>query len=303
MTRKKNAAASVKQRLLNLSMKTGEDFQLLLTRYAVERLLFRLAVSEHANSFVLKGAMLFALWTGEMHRPTRDVDLLGFGENSNERLTNVFRALCVGDAGDDGLVFDPDTVSVEPIREEDAYGGRRVTFVATLAQARVTLQVDIGFGDVITPAAEAVEYPTLLGTESPKLRAYPKETVVAEKVEAMVKLGLANSRMKDFYDLLVLARTFSFDGTRVRDAIAATFLRRGTAVPAAPPVALTQALAMDDAKQKQWNAFVRRSGLAKTAGELAEVVIELSAFVLPPLLAAGAANKFDARWFSNGPWQ
>jgi len=303
MTQKKNAAASVKQRLLNVGKRTGEDFQLLLTRYAIERLLFRLGASEHAKSFVLKGAMLFALWTGEMHRPTRDVDLLGFGENSDERLASVFRALCAEENADDGLVFEPDSVAVEQIREEDEYGGRRVTFTVKLGQARVTLQVDVGFGDAITPAAETVEYPTLLGMEPPKLRAYPKETVVAEKVEAMVKLGLANSRMKDFYDLLVLSRTFPFEGKRVRDAIAATFKRRGTDVPATPPVALTEAYVADDAKLKQWKAFVRRSSLEKRVGELSEVVAELSLFVLPPLLAAAETKTFEGTWAAKGPWK
>ena len=303
MTQKKNAAASVKQRLLNVGKKTGEDFQLLLTRYAIERLLFRLGASEHAKSFVLKGAMLFALWTGELHRPTRDVDLLGFGENSDERLASVFRALCAEEIADDGLVFEPGSVAVEQIREEDEYGGRRVTFTVKLGQARVTLQVDVGFGDAITPAAETVEYPTLLGMEPPKLRAYPKETVVAEKVEAMVKLGLANSRMKDFYDLLVLSRTFPFEGRRVRDAIAATFKRRGTDVPAAPPVALTEEYVADDAKLKQWKAFVRRSSLEKRVGELSEVIAELSLFVLPPLLAAAETKTFEGAWAAKGPWK
>lgn len=303
MTQKKNAAASVKQRLLNVGKKTGEDFQLLLTRYAIERLLFRVGASEHANSFVLKGAMLFALWTGEMHRPTRDVDFLGFGENSDERLAAVFRALCAEENADDGLAFEPDSVAVEQIREEDEYGGRRVTFTVKLGQARVTLQVDVGFGDAITPAAEAVEYPTLLGMEPPKLRAYPKETVVAEKVEAMVKLGLANSRMKDFYDLLVLSRTFPFEGRQVRDAIAATFKRRGTPVPPPPPVALTEDFGKDDSKQKQWKAFVRRSSLEKRVGELSEVVAELSLFVLPPLSAASKNEKFFESWQPTGPWR
>ena len=302
MTPKKNAAASVKQRLLSIGKKSGENFQLLLTRYAVERLLSRLAHSEHANSFVLKGAMLFALWTGEMHRPTRDVDFLGFGENSDARLATVLRALCTGENADDGLVFDQNSVAVEQIREADEYGGRRVTFVVTLGQAQVTLQVDVGFGDAITPAAESVEYPSLLGMEPPKLRAYPKQTVVAEKVEAMVKLGLANSRMKDFYDLLVLSRTFAFEGQRVRDAIAATFKRRGTAIPTTPPVALTEDFARDDSKQKQWKAFVRRSGLEKRVGELSEVVVELSRFVLPPLSATSRGSVFGGAWPRNGPW-
>jgi len=303
MTQKKNAAASVKQRLLNIGKKTGEDFQLLLTRYAIERLLFRLGSSEHQNSFVLKGAMLFALWTGEMHRPTRDVDFLGFGENSDERLANVFRTLCAVEDAEDGLVFDSASVAVEQIREEDQYGGRRVTFSVTLGQARVALQVDIGFGDAITPAADMVEYPTLLGMEPPKLRAYPKETVVAEKVEAMVKLGLANSRMKDFYDLLVLSRTFAFDGTQVRDAIAATFKRRGTLLPTAIPVALTEEFAKDDSKQKQWKAFVRRSGLEKRVGELKEVVAELLVFVGPPLTAVASGVAFAEAWQPMASWK
>lgn len=303
MTQKKNAAASVKQRLLNVGKRTKEDFQLLLTRYAIERTLYRLGASEHANSFVLKGAMLFALWTGEMHRPTRDVDLLGFGENSDERLAAVFKALCAVAIEDDGLAFDADSVAVQPIREEDEYGGRRVTFVVRLAQARVTLQVDVGFGDAITPAAETVDYPTLLGMESPKLRAYPRETVVAEKVEAMVKLGLTNSRMKDFYDLLVLSRTFPFDGAKVSAAIAATFTRRGTAIPAEPPVALTEAFAGDDSKRKQWQAFVRRSGLEERVGELGEVVTELSGFLLPLLSAASTSKAFDGVWQPMGPWR
>ncbi len=246
--------------------------------------------------------MLFALWTGEMHRPTRDVDFLGFGENSDARLTEVFRALCDGDSGDDGLVFDPNSVSVEQIREEDEYGGRRVTFQATLGPARVSLQVDVGFGDAITPGAEAVEYPTLLGMEPPRLRAYPKETVVAEKIEAMVKLGLANSRMKDFYDLLVLSGMLPFEGARVRDAITATFRRRETVIPATAPIALTKAFATDDAKQKQWKAFVRRSGLGQRVGELSEVVIELEGFVLPPLDAARGTNTFDAVWDPGRGW-
>jgi predicted nucleotidyltransferase component of viral defense system len=304
MTPKKNAAASVRQRLLNSSKQTGEDFQLLITRYAIERLLYRLSTSDHATSFVLKGAMLFALWTGEMHRPTRDLDFLGFGENSDERLTSVFTTLCSIAAPDDGLVFHIPTMSVEPIREEDEYGGRRVTVEVSLGQAKIKLQVDVGFGDAITPAAELVEYPTILGMDAPRLRAYPKETVIAEKVEAMVKLGQGNSRMKDFYDLLVLSRTFTFEGVNVRAAMAATFQRRGTTVPAGTPVGLSDMFAQDDSKKKQWKSFVRRSGLEKQVGELREVLTELTAFVLPPLLAAATlTDKFDKRWHPGGPWE
>lgn len=298
----RNVAHSVRQRLLNLSKKSGEDFQLLLTRYAVERLLYRLARSAHRDSFVLKGAMLFALWTGEMHRPTRDLDLLGFGDAGAARLTDVFRSLCGLAVEDDGLSFDAATVAVEAIREDQEYGGQRVKFDARLGQARITLQVDVGFGDAITPGAEEVEYPTLLGMDPPRLRAYPKETVVAEKVEAMVQLGIANSRMKDFYDLLVMARTFSFEGETLRRAIEATFARRGTVLPSEPPVALTAVFATDDSKAKQWKAFCKRSGLEKGAGELGVMVTELSAFLLPVLHSSQRGEPFSSTWDAGGPW-
>jgi hypothetical protein len=298
----KNVAASVRQRLLNLSRKTGEDFQLLLTRYAVERLLYRLAESEYAPRFVLKGAMLFALWTGATHRPTRDLDLLGFGGGSAGELANVFRTLCSAVVADDGLMFSADSVHVEPIREEQEYGGQRVTMVVRLGSARVELRVDVGFGDAITPGPEPVTYPAILGMDPPRLRAYPRETVVAEKLEAMVKLGLTNSRMKDFYDLAILARTFPFTGPILRDAIAATFTRRGTEIPATTPVALTETFAGDETKQKQWQAFLKRSGLAEKAGDLSRIIVELAAFLGPPLAAAAQRVEFTLSWKAGGPW-
>ncbi|RUL81699.1 nucleotidyl transferase AbiEii/AbiGii toxin family protein [Tautonia sociabilis] len=298
---RKNVPASVKQRLLNLSRRTGEDFQLLLTRYAVERLLFRLSASEHREGFVLKGAMLFALWTGEFHRPTRDLDLLGFGDPGADRLKRVFAELCRAAVADDGLGFDEGAVSVEPIREDQEYGGQRVGLVATLGQARIDLQIDVGFGDAITPGAEDVEFPTLLGMEAPRLRAYPKETVVAEKLEALVKLGLANSRMKDFYDLVVMARTFAFRGELLCEAISRTFARRGTGLPGETPVALTEAFARDEGKQKQWAAFRKRSGLAD-AGELEEVVKALKAFLQPVLRSAERGEPYRHSWAPGGGW-
>jgi len=298
---KKNVPASVKARLLNLSRETGEDFQQLLTRYAVERLLQRLSVSEYRADFVLKGAMLFALWTGQLHRPTRDLDLLGFGDPEGERLREIFARLCAVDVEDDGLRFDEGSVTVEPIREEQEYGGQRVRLIARLGQARADVQVDVGFGDAITPPAEEVEFPTLLGMESPRLRAYPKETVVAEKLEALVKLGLANSRMKDFYDLLVIAQTFPFEGELLRIAVANTFGRRGTELPTGTPVGLSDAFATDDSKRKQWNAFLNRSGLTE-AGELGEVVRRLSAFLLPVLEHTARDEPFPSAWKSGMGW-
>jgi predicted nucleotidyltransferase component of viral defense system len=299
----KNVAASVRQRLLNLSRKTGEEFQLLLTRYAIERLLFRLCQSEHAGRFVLKGALLFPLWTGALHRPTRDLDLLGYGENSEQVLSAVFRAVCQESAADDGLVFHPDTVRVGPIRDDQEYGGQRVLMQATLANARIDLQIDVGFGDAITPTAETVTYPSLLGMEAPRLRAYPRETVVAEKLEAIVQLGIANSRMKDFFDVLLLARKFAFAGPILRQAILATFGRRGTALPVAIPVGLSEAFADNPVKQQQWNAFRIRSGLTETHDHLRDVVSALATFLVPPMDTAAKAADFPQTWKPGGPWQ
>jgi predicted nucleotidyltransferase component of viral defense system len=223
-----NIGASVRARLLGLARHRGDDFQLLLTRYANERLLYRLGKSHHGSRFVLKGAALFTLWTGKPHRATRDVDLLGFGDPSVPHVRSVLTEVLSLDVGDDGVAFDVGSLEVGPIREEQEYGGVRAIVVARLASARVRLQIDIGFGDAITPAAVEVEFPTLLDFPPPRLRAYPPATVVAEKLEAMVQLGIANSRMKDFYDIVVLSRMFEFDGQLLVQAIRATFERRKT---------------------------------------------------------------------------
>jgi Nucleotidyl transferase AbiEii toxin, Type IV TA system len=238
-----------------------------------------------------------------MHRPTRDLDLLGFGDPGAERLKAVFTALCGIDVPADGLTFDADSVRVETIREEQEYGGQRVRLDVSLEQARIDLQVDVGFGDAITPAAVTVSYPTLLETELPELRAYPKETVVAEKLEAMVKLGMANTRMKDFFDVLFLARTFAFDGGTLRDAIAATFARRGTSLSEGTPVALTDAFSQDEAKRKQWAAFAKRSGLPDNLPGLDVVVAELALFLAEPLVAVSSGERFNLSWPPRGPWK
>ena len=227
----KDMGTSVRARLLNLAAARGEDFQLVLTRYANERLLHRLARSRHGGRFVLKGATLFTLWTGEPHRVTRDVDLLGFGDPSEAHIRSVFAEVLAVDVDDDGVRFDASSLEVGAIRQGQAYRGVRVLVVARVTTARVRLQVDVGFGDAITPQPVPVDLPALLDFEAPRLLAYPRETVIAEKLEAMVQRGLANSRMKDFYDLAVLARTFAFEGEVLARAIGATFERRGTPCP------------------------------------------------------------------------
>ncbi len=299
----KHIAASVRARLLRLAQERGEDFQLLLVRYANERLLYRLATSKHASKFVLKGAALFTLWTGRPHRATRDLDLLGFGESTEEHVRRVFSEVIAVDVGDDGVVFDSASLQVGPIREDQEYGGIRVLLTARITTAQVRLQVDVGFGDAITPAAEEVTFPALLDFEAPALRAYPRETVIAEKLEAMVQLGMANSRMKDFFDVLVLARTFPFEGSVLARAIRATFDRRATALPAGLPTALTPGFATDATKKIQWSAFLRKSGAGREPADLALVVSEIAAFVEQPLVVAASGATWPGRWPAGGPWE
>jgi predicted nucleotidyltransferase component of viral defense system len=254
--RPNNVGASVRQRLLNLAHARGQPMELLLTRYALERLLHRLSLSSHRDRFVLKGAMLLATWFDEPHRATRDVDLLGFGDPAHDSLLGTFREVMAIEA-DDGVSFDLKGLRIEAIREEVEYGGARLRTTAALAGARIPITVDIGFGDAVEPGVEDIDLPVLLDMPSPHLRAYPPETVIAEKVHAMVVLGTANSRMKDYYDVWRLTRAFEFEPARLRRAIAATFARRSTALPAEVPDGLSASFAADAGKQRQWDAFSR----------------------------------------------
>lgn len=218
----RNVGASVRARLQNLAAQKGQVFDILLTRYALERFLYRLSCSQFAGQFVLKGAMLMTTWFDEPHRPTRDLDLLGFGDSGADPMLAVFRAILATPVDDDGIAFDIAGLRVEQIREELAYGGLRLRTTATLAGARINVVIDIGFGDAVEPGLEEIDLPVLLDFPAPHLRAYPRETVIAEKFQAMVLLGRANSRMKDFYDIWVLSKSYSFDDDRLPRAIAAT---------------------------------------------------------------------------------
>ncbi len=296
MKQRKNAAASVKQRLLKLSRRRGEDFNLLLVRYGIERLLYRLGRSQHASDFVLKGAMLFHLWTAAPH-------LLGQGAPELDRLQQVFRAVCAGAVEEDGLDFFPDSVAAERIKDDAEHEGVRVMLDARLGSARIRLQVDVGFGDATVPPPESADFPVLLDQPAPRLRVYRRETVVAEKLQALVDLGLANSRMKDFFDLRFLAATFDFAGAKLTSAIEATFARRSTAVPGDVPTGLTDTFAADANKQTQWRAFLRRTGLESEGLELGTVVAGLRGFLLPPLKALADGTPFELDWPAGGPWR
>ena len=274
----RDVGASIRARLLNLAREKGQAFDLLLTRYATERLLYRLSTTPHRDRFVLKGAMLMTTWFDDPHRPTRDVDLLGYGDSAPEPMLAVFREICAVEEND-GILFDVDALRVELIREELEYGGLRLRTTALLAGARITIFIDIGFGDAIEPGIEEIELPVMLNLPAPRLRAYPRETVVAEKFQAMVLFGLANTRLKDYYDIWILSRSHAFDAKRLSRAIAATFERRRTAIPEDLPDALTSAFSTDPAKQRQWEAFAR--DLAAEVPSLEVIVADLAGFLMP----------------------
>ena len=279
----KNIGASVRARLLQVSKASGQTFDLVLTRFALERLLFRLSQSPHADRFVLKGAMLMMSWFDDPHRGTRDLDLLGFGDPGAEPMLAAFREILAQEAVD-GVEFDVDALRIDRIREEVEYGGLRLRTTAAIGGARIGLTIDIGFGDAVEPGPEELDYPSMLDFPMPRLRGYARETVIAEKFQAMVALGRANSRMKDFYDIWILSRSFNFDDERLPRAIAATFTRRGTAIPQDLPDALTPAFAQDAQKQRQWRAFVE--GVAHDPGQLAIVIKDIAAFLMPRATSA-----------------
>ena len=289
-----NLCASILARLLTLAKQRGDDYSLLLNRFALERLLARVSTSPHADRFLLKGALLFALWYDTPHRPTRDADLLGFGPDDEANLIATFREVAIMDLGD-GIVFDPDSVEADAIREDNTYGGTRITLVARIGSARCALQIDVCFGDAVTPGPQTVTYPTLLADfHAPTLRVYPVYTVIAEKYQAMVMLGQANSRMKDFFDLAVIARRTELDGATLAAAIAATFTRRQTALPTERPLALTKQFSEDTAKLRQWQAFLNKNRIE--AASLGDTVALLDDLLRPPTVVDAYSSQATATW-------
>ena len=295
----RNLEASVKSRLLVIARERREEFQNVLTRYAGERFLYRLSVSPYRESFVVKGASLFVLWLGSPHRPTRDLDLLGFGSQEPASIIEIFQALCRQPVEADGLTFDAESVSVSTARENEKYAGLRVVFQARLGNAKISMQVDIGFGDTVMPLAMETEMPSLLNAPAARLLVYSRETVVAEKCEALIDLGLSNSRLKDFYDLRHLAAHFDFEGALLCRALTATLERRGTNVPALPPPALTADFYGDTDRARQWRAFYEKIGSSSEAlVSLEDCIHDLLIFLMPPLQAIRDQAAFNALWQS-----
>ncbi len=297
---RKNVAASVHDRLLKKARESNRPFNELFQHYAIERFLYRLSKSSCADQFILKGALMLMVWESPVSRPTMDIDLLGRAENSVDGMISMVQDICRAEAEPDGIVFDPGSVRGERITEDADYEGVRIRFRGSLAAARITIQLDIGFGDVVIPAPEPTFYPTLLDFPAPQLRTYSRESAIAEKFEAMVKLGSMNSRMKDFWDIWLLSRQYSFDGSLLAEAVMKTFATRRTVIPA-EPLALTPAFARDERKASQWKAFLHK-GKVTGPNHFEDVVQSVSDFLKPVLESIVGNQPSPGKWKTDGKW-
>lgn len=297
-----NVPASVRARLLRRAKELPEDFSLLLQRYAAERFLYRLSQTPHRSHFVLKGAMLFAVWDHSLYRSTRDLDLGGFGAGDGPLLATAIRTISAIAYPDDGIEFLTAGIQVDPIRDASEEVGHRVRLQAVLDGAQIRLQIDVGYGDAIGRVVE-VDYPTLLDTPAPRIQAYSREAVVAEKLHAMVAHGSNNTRFKDFFDLKRLAERFEFDRITLADAIRMTFERRRMAIPAEDPIALTKAFWRPADRPGQLRAFGRRARIevGTTTGE--EILVMLQSFLLPVLDDLRRRDAAKGTWPPGGPWR
>jgi hypothetical protein len=288
--------------LVNKARAEGRPFSELLQYFALERFLYRLGRSSYSNRFVLKGALMFGVWQGPFSRPTRDVDLLGYVEHTVERVTTVMRAICQQSVPeDDGLHFDADSVTGERIVEAASYEGVRVKLVAYLEAARVLVQIDIGFGDPLVPGPNPIRLPTILEFPPPELQGYSRESAIAEKFQAMVYLGVVNSRMKDFYDIWSLATQFEFEGGVLAQAIRETFRSRQTTLPQTP-AAFSDSFTNDREKQAQWTAFIRRIQIENVPVSFGDAVQEIKAFLQPVIQAVIDEQPLSKHWSPGGPW-
>jgi hypothetical protein len=298
--RVRNVAASVRQRLHDRAKQSGRPFQEVLQYFAMERFLYRLSSSPHAAKFVLKGALMLTAWQAPTARPTKDIDLLGRMDNRPEAVADVVRAICEYPVEDDGLQFDPQTIQALVIKEDADHSGVRVNFKGHLENARIDMQIDVGFADATVPSPQIFDFPAILDFPAPRLRGYRPETAIAEKFEAMIKLGSINSRLKDFYDIWWLAQHFEFEGAALANAVRETFAHRGTTL-ADDPVALTPEFSTDAKREQQWQAFSRR--LSEPTPKFADVVEFLRRFLMPVSKGLMDEDRFEGVWRAPGPWE
>lgn len=298
----RNTPASIHQRLLTQAKTSSRPFNEVLQRFAIERFLARLAASAIEDRFVLKGATMFSVWSGETSRPTMDIDLLGKDDNRPERIAEAIRGVCASEVDPDGLVFHPETVTAKRIIEDAEYKGVRVRIRGSLGNARLHLQIDIGFGDILVPGPKRCAYPSLLGFPAFRLNGYSRESLIAEKFQAMIKLGVLNSRMKDFYDIWKLAVSGDFNGGVLTEAIGKTFEHRKTAVVDFPGV-FGPAFRLDREKQMQWKGFRRKANLTDAPESFSDVVGVIDSFLKPLLESLLGERKFHGQWKASGPWR
>lgn len=298
----KNIAASVHQRLLNKAKESSRPFNEFIQHFAIERFIYRLSKSPYADRFILKGALMFSAWTGSMSRPTMDIDLLGNIENSIDFIVTVFKGACETEVENDGIVFHKDTVTATSITEDADYKGVRVLLRGNLSNMRLFLQIDIGFGDIIIPKPTIIKYPVLLDFPPPVLNGYTMESTIAEKFQAMVKLGLLNSRMKDFYDIWFLSRRFDFKGETLLEAIEKTFNKRKTAIIIEPTI-FNPIFVKDETKQAQWHGFIEKTKLSDAPTSFNNVLGCLKLFLQPVVISMINQQTFQLYWVAPGPWQ
>ena len=298
----KDMATSVHQRLLNKSRQTGRPFNELLQYYAMERFLYRLSRSAFSDRFILKGALMLIAWKAPVSRPTRDMDFLGRIDNDLGAIAGAVRDVCSTDVEPDGLEFNPEAIEAERIAEDADYEGVRVRFQGNLGSVRITMQLDIGFGDKVIPRARRIKYPTIIEMPEPVLTGYSMESTIAEKFEAMVKLGPLNSRMKDFFDIWLLSRLYQFAGETLVSAISSTIKTRSADISQYSSVFSAEFMA-DEFKAKQWDAFLRRTAIESAPSEFSAVVGQISIFLGPPAKAVADGTAFRKSWKPGGPWQ
>ncbi|BBO73878.1 hypothetical protein DSCW_12950 [Desulfosarcina widdelii] len=297
----KNIAASVHQRLLDKARQSSRPFNELLQYFAIERFIYRIAKSSYANRFILKGALMFSAWSGALSRPTMDIDLLGKIDNQLDTITAAIKEACLMEVEEDGICFDAETVNAVRITEDAEYEGVRVRVHGNMGKTRISIQIDIGFGDVVVPSPERVSYPTLLDFPAPELNGYTMESTIAEKFQAMVKLGVVNSRMKDFYDIWVLSRTFNFTGEILAEAIEKTFENRKTTLNR-NSVIFDPSFGKDKAKNVQWQGFIRKAKLDNAPDSFQDVIADLKIFLEPIASSIDMGQAFTSTWTAPGPW-
>jgi hypothetical protein len=297
-----NVPASIRDKLLNKSREIKRPFVELLQYYSIERFLYRLSISDHAHKFFLKGALMFRAWRASDHRATMDIDLLGKTTNSVQNLESICREICRQDVPlDDGISFFANAVRGKVVQSEAEYEGIRIEFEGGLDKAIISMQIDIGFGDIITPGPQLLSYPTILGLPPPQLHGYTVESVIAEKLEIMIKRGITNSRMKDFFDIWTLSKQFSFGSISLASAIQATFNRRGTPIHASPEC-FSKAFASDTIKNIQWKSFIHKNQLGLAPDTLAVVVDHIGQFLSPILQGLNRDNLVNLQWTPSQKW-